>query len=231
MQKLYDKLKKYNIKDSILFEEKDRQFIALKNLEKNMENKNSYLALIISNSLICYQLSWKGELYWEEFSQYFSSKSQLFSWQENNSKQIIEELWNFISNSKNNRRFTSMKHKRLEKLLPFLDDFIKKPEYFYENMEILLEKLAETMNQKKDAKTIVFAIKMFWYAARNIYGFREFPKTIFIPIDSRLISIFNKYKENYNDIKKFYLELSEKLKIPLLHLDWIVWTKYEDLLS
>jgi N-glycosylase/DNA lyase len=57
MQKLYNKLKNYNIEDSIRIEETDRQFIAIKNLIKNKQTKELYLGLIIANSLICYQLS------------------------------------------------------------------------------------------------------------------------------------------------------------------------------
>jgi N-glycosylase/DNA lyase len=58
METLYDKLKKYSLKDSIFFEEEDRQFLALKKLYKNKKmDDNNYLFLIILNSLICYQLS------------------------------------------------------------------------------------------------------------------------------------------------------------------------------
>jgi N-glycosylase/DNA lyase len=57
MQELYDKLKNYSLDDVLKLEETDRQFIALKSLEKNIENKDLYLSLIILNSIICYQLS------------------------------------------------------------------------------------------------------------------------------------------------------------------------------
>jgi DNA-(apurinic or apyrimidinic site) lyase len=36
-------------------------------------------------------------------------------------------------------------------------------DYYLENLVILRDELAKTMNQKKDAKTIVFAIKMIMY--------------------------------------------------------------------
>ena len=69
MQKLYNKLKKYTLTDAVYFEKQDRQFLALKKLYENKKMNNSnYLFLIIINSLICYQLSWKWENYWEEFS-------------------------------------------------------------------------------------------------------------------------------------------------------------------
>jgi N-glycosylase/DNA lyase len=57
MEDLYNKLKKYTLKDAIKLEEKDRQFVAIKALEQKIDNKELYLALIVSNSIICYQLS------------------------------------------------------------------------------------------------------------------------------------------------------------------------------
>jgi len=223
MKNLYNKLKKYTLKNAIKIEEQDRQFIALKVLQHNINNKELYLALIVSNSIICYQLSWKWENYWEEFSEYFSK-------QEITKNNLIDELWIFIANSKNNKRFVSMKQKRLEKLRPFLDEFLWNSEYFYKNMTELRDKLAKTMKQKIEAKTIVFAVKMFGYWARNIYEFTPYPENIFIPIDSRLIGLFEKYKQDYDNINKFYLDLANKLNIPILHLDWIVWTLYDELI-
>ena len=79
---LYEKLKNYDLKDAISFEEQDPQFKALNQfwnqLEKLSWEKEKkvyfYLSLILWNSLVCYQLSWKWEDYWEEFSTYFSDK-------------------------------------------------------------------------------------------------------------------------------------------------------------
>lgn len=225
MQKLYNKLSKYTLKDAIGLEKADRQFIALKNLEQHISDKNLYLALIISNSIICYQLSGKWEDYWEEFSKYFS-KIKITP------LNLIDELKKFIAFSKNNKRFVDTKHKRLEKIRSFIEnDFQDKSFYYYENMIELRDILSKTMKQKIDAKTIVFAIKMFSYWARCIYSFIEFPKEIFIPIDSRLENLFDKYREDYSDIKLFYSDLAEKLNIPILHLDWIVWTLYDELIK
>jgi N-glycosylase/DNA lyase len=57
MEKLYNKLKEYSISDAIKIEESDRQYIALKKLLKNIQNKEIYLSLILANAIICYQLS------------------------------------------------------------------------------------------------------------------------------------------------------------------------------
>jgi N-glycosylase/DNA lyase len=57
MNKLYEILKKYTTKDAINFENKDRQFIAIKKLIEKHENKEDYLMLIMANAIVCYQLS------------------------------------------------------------------------------------------------------------------------------------------------------------------------------
>ena len=141
MQNLYKKLKDYNIEDAVKIEETDRQFIALKKLINNKENKELFLVLIIANSLICYQLSWKGEDYWEELCEYFWNK-QL---DKNN---LINEFIIFLKQSKNNKRFINIKIKRLEKLKSFLGDFEWKWEYYYNNMKKLRDDLSIIMNQK-----------------------------------------------------------------------------------
>jgi len=224
MQKLLTKLQKYTLNDVIKLEETDRQFLALKKLIGANKNKEETLALVISNSIICYQLSGTWENYWEEFSSYFLNRKITFN-------NIIWELSIFIKQSKNNKRFVDTKINRLKKLDFFLKDFSWKWEYFYSHMLELRNILANIMNQKNDAKTITFAVKMFWYIARNIYVFVPYPNEIFIPIDSRLTNLFEKYKEDYTDINKFYLDLSIILNIALLHLDAIVWINYEELMS
>ncbi len=224
MEILYEKIKDYNLADILKIEESDRQFIALQKLSKCFSDYDLYLALIISNSIICYQLSGKWEDYWEEFSNYFCEK-------EINYSNLIDELINFISNSKNNKRLLNIKIKRVEKLRDFVLGFHWKWEYYYKNMLNLRDDLAKIMNQKKDAKTITFTIKMFGYWARNIYDFVEYPYSISIPIDSRLISIFDKYKWEYRDINLFYSALSNRLWISQLHFDALVWVNYQKLIN
>jgi len=225
MKELYNKLKKYSVSDSIKIEESDRQYIALKKLADNIDDKEFYLWLILANSIICYQLSWKWEDYWEEFSDYFIVNSVT-------KESLSKELWNFIKQSKNNKRFIDTKIKRLIKVEAFLDIFLWNEELYYNDMEKLRFDLAKTMKQKKDAKTIVFAVKMFSYWARNIYNkLNYFPKSINVPVDSRLIALYDKYKWEYEDIDLFYSDLSEKLDIPELHLDAIVWVNYDSLIK
>jgi DNA-(apurinic or apyrimidinic site) lyase len=69
----------------------------------------------------------------------------------------------FIKQSKNNKRFIDTKVKRLYKLKDFIDLYIVNQEKYYSNMLHLRDDLAKVMKQNKDAKTIVFAVKMFSY--------------------------------------------------------------------
>ncbi|MFZ5341292.1 MAG: N-glycosylase/DNA lyase [Patescibacteria group bacterium] len=65
---------------------------------------------------------------------------------------------------------------------------------YYENMSELNKDLARIFSQKLDAKTITFAVKMFGYASRIVHkNIIFYPSNITIPIDSRLIKIYEKY--------------------------------------
>lgn len=220
MDKIYEKLKEYNLSSAIEFESNDRQFIALEYLWNNLDIKDIYiyLSFIITNSIICYQLSWKWEDYWEEFS---LSLLEYINWWWDN---ILTFFIKFLPNSKNNKRFINIKMKRIEKIKFFLKSFKNRELFYYENLNILLLELSIVMNQKKTAKTIVFAVKMFSYWARACFWkLIYFPEDISIPIDSRLIKIYERYSSWNLEIEEFYEKLSEKLKIPQLHLDGIIW--------
>jgi DNA-(apurinic or apyrimidinic site) lyase len=63
-----------------------------------------------------------------------------------------------------------LKLKRLQKFEKFRTyklNSLKKPNNFiqtyYKNLNILLEEISLTLNNKKNTKTVVFAIKMFGY--------------------------------------------------------------------
>lgn len=219
---LYDKIRHLTLEDSINIEESDRQFKALKKLHKKIDNKY-YLQLIIANSLICYQLSWKWEDYWEEFSEYFSSKNF------ENLEDLIESIKEFLPKSKNNKRFVRIKSKRLDKSLNILRELLWKEAFYYKNMLTLRDLIAKNMNQQKDAKTVVFAIKMFSYWARNIFWRELYPKEIKIPIDSRLIRLHEIYWKW--EVMSFYDDVSARTWLPPLHLDPIIWINYDKLIN
>lgn len=223
---LYDKIKHFTIEDAVKIEESDRQFKALKNLYENIKDKHFFLPLIIANSLVCYQLSSTWEEYWEEFAKKWSNKEF------KSSNDTIEFLKDFLPNSKWNKRLLAVKLKRLDKIAWFLHILEKKDLYYYNNMAKLRDELSQIMNQKKDAKTIVFAVKMFSYWARvRFEQVINFPFEIEIPIDSRIIKLYEVYREDSIKIWDFYKELSQRTNIPPLHLDAILWVNYNKLIN
>lgn len=92
-------------------------------------------------------------------------------------------------------------------------------------MSLLRDDLSTSMKQPKNAKTIVFAIKIFGYAARIHFGeFITFPTEIPIPIDSRLKRIYRELNPDPNKtIESFYAQISDQLGLAPLHLDVILW--------
>jgi len=222
MEKLYQILKDTTLKDAIEAEHWDRVFIALQDMYKNLDNKDFFIPLIIANALICYQLSSSWEEYWEEFA-HEASKYRL-----EKVSDIFLFLIDFLPASQGNKRLVPTKIQRLKKLKNFLDEFFYKQKFYYNHMEKLQQDLAREMQQIQTAKTIVFAVKMQWYGARiRFWEIKTFPKKICIPIDSRLQNIYKKYKWKHTLATEFYMELSEKLDIPPLHLDAVLWCNYD----
>ncbi len=221
---LYSKIKSFSKEDIVVLEQKDRQFRAIKKLYENkLFSDEIYLFLVLVNALICYQLSGKGEEYWEEFSDYIMSKESI------NFSNLESFFVEFLNNCKNNKRLVNIKLKRVKKICKFYKDFSKKTDFYYKNMKSLNIDLARVMKQDENAKTIVFAVKMSSYAGRNVFGYIEyFPNDVVIPIDSRLKKIYRRVKGgdvNYNkkDIEEYYKKLSVRANIPPLHLDTLLW--------
>ena len=204
LQELKDIVNSFNEDEISYLEEKDKQFLALKNLYENLKDDVLFFKLVIINALMSYQLQMKGEDYWEIFSKFFSKNKD------------ISFFESFIKTY--NKRFLNAKLKRLKKVINCVEKlfFSYSPKNLGENLEKLINFLSLCLNQDKRAKTIVFAAKMFMYAYKIVY--KKYPKNIeniFIPLDSRLKKI-DSNKENWENFLK---EVSH----PPLRLDVILW--------
>ena len=225
-------LKNYDINKAMSFESNyDLQFIALqKSWEKiskkfwaKANNKDFFCFFVLENALISYQLSGTWENRWNEFGQFLSENFEKMKNNDKNffcMKKLLEE-WT------NNKRIKNIKLKRISK---FLDNFENIHIYQnYKDMKVANHLFAKKMNQSSNAKTIVFGIKMFWYACRIV--FKEnlpFPYDISIPVDSRIKRIYlNIYDQESKpkEIISYFDKLSRKVKIPSLHIDSILWIK------
>jgi len=194
----------------------DLQFDALKNLREGLGDDETFLKLVIANSIVSYQLSGKGEDWWWEFSRWFSEGLR--------GRSIVGAYARFLPNSRTNRRLTAGKLRRLERIEPLLEgltiEYLKA--YYFGGMVKLREDLAGALGSSKSAKTIVFAVKMFGYAGRIAFGeFVPYPMRIEIPADAR-INAYTKHLTSEPPVS-FWNRIAEKTEIPPLHIDSILW--------
>ena len=204
LKKLWDILKNFTQKDIEKLEKLDRQYKALKKLYENLKDEKLFFKLVLINALMSYQLQMKGEDYWEVFSKFFSEN------------QTIDAFERFIAFY--NKRFLSAKIKRLKKVIFCVEKLFNfySIKHFEENLYLLVKKLSTCLSQKEDAKTIVFAAKMFMYAYKIVYNKK--PKeleNIFIPLDIRL----SKISKN----KNFWLNLFKNINFSPIELDVLLW--------
>lgn len=199
---LVDILSKFSIEEILYFEENyDLQYKYLKFLYKNIKNQDLFLKLIVINSLLAFQLSYKGEKFWKIFSIYFSKHND----------DIYNNFLSFIDLY--NRRYKETKIKRLNRIYNWIKDkdlLVYKDDLVKFNSEI-----AKVMGQNIYDKTIVFSTKIYGYGLR-IIGYKIiFPFEIFIPIDNRIGKI--------SKDKNYWIKLSKEINIPLLHIDSLIW--------
>jgi len=209
---LVDVIKELDIDGARYVEEHvDPQFQALLYLYENIINKKLFVPLVVANALVSYQLSGKGEDWWWEFARWFS---------ENPVDSIYGAYKVFLPESKTNRRITNVKLRRLDRVEQFLQSM--DTDEYYADMMALQQNLAKALSTQKNAKTIVFSVKMFGYAMRIATGeFRPYPMEIPIPVDSRIQKITDKL--GADDPITFWQGLAEKTGVPPLHIDSILW--------
>ena len=189
----------------------DPQFQALLHLYEHMGNKERFAPLVIANALVSYQLSGRGEDWWWEFARYFS---------ENPVVDFAGAYKVFLPQSRTNRRLVDVKVRRLRRAEAFLQNM--RPEEYYGNMIALQTDLARILGTKKNAKTIVFAVKMFGYAMRIATGeFRPYPMEVPIPVDSRIRKLTERLDKD--NPARFWQDVAEQTRVPPLHIDSILW--------
>ncbi len=235
-------ISQYDINQILKLESQDPQFCALSSARQQIKVLQqddkillaNFLFLVIQNALVSYQLSGRWENRREEFghnlSNYFKTSQNL------NIETNLAFRTKILKNCKNNCRLNKMKLDRIKKTLKFfgtLNDY-QTLKNFYNDMAGLNDFLAQMMKQRKDAKTIVFAVKMFGYWSRIVFGNTiTYPFDISIPIDARIIKIYEKntweISSSHRQIKEFFDNLSMTYKIPPLHLDTVLRLKYWNL--
>jgi len=232
MIQLKNFLNKYNVQKAKELQHLDPQFLALQDCRNNVKNKdrNLFSFLIIQCALVSYQIAWTGELWRTEFWEKIKNNREILLDMRTNNQSNTERRFKFLKSSKNNKRIYNIKKNRIEKINQLLNsekNFLQ----YHDKLEQLNEILAKAMNTNTYSKTIVFSIKMFWYAYTIItWKDINYPMSINIPIDSRIKKIYtlntNKPSSDILQISKYFENLSKEFNISPLDLDTILRLDY-----
>jgi len=136
---------------------------------------------------------------------------------------VHETLARYLPRSRNNRRLTEQKARRLAKAAPFLLSLDTEAVHrYHRDMTSLARDLARALDTDPGSKTVVFAVKTFGYAAREITGeFVPYPFEVPIPVDSRITRITRGITDE--DPVTFWDRVARRAELPPLHLDTVLW--------
>ncbi len=208
MDELTKSIKEIGVSGARWIEENvDEQYRALGYLWRHLEDAERFLKLVVTNSLVSYQLSGKGEDWWWEFAEWFT---------ENPGGEYDE----FLASSRFNKRLLPVKLRRSRRFLEAVKNVHLLP--YYTRMVELWKFIANIMGSPPTSKTIVFAVKMYGYAARIATGnFIPYPSEIPIPVDSRIKKLTERL--GGKDPIAFWREVAKRSGVPPLHIDSILW--------
>jgi DNA-(apurinic or apyrimidinic site) lyase len=215
----------------LAIEESDPQYRALEYLVRRLGDCGSAFLLVVLNSLSAYQLSSTGEDYWWEFARYPFSPGD--------PGRLVEDFISFLRGSRGN---VAARDKKIERVMRIASNQAHIEIYadygkMVEDLEVLREILKRSLKKEGSEKTIVFAIKMFYYVAR-ICGYKpRIPMSIEIPIDRRIAAItytseiadttgsdpVGEIMRNYREAQKAWSTISRIAGIPPINLDSILW--------
>ncbi len=223
--------------------EMDPQYKALRKIYLSTRDKGLSVIITIANSLISYQLSGKGEDYWNEVGNFFA-KTEISDY-----NRLYDLFTDFlIKHTKYNRIQIRNKLRRLRIFLTsrIIDMLYTSPCLYSIDQYMLLKMLSVIMKQPMYAKTIVFSIKMYYYGAHIMCENTVPDPRIPMPIDRRvayisftsglietsdkirledLRNLVHKFMQSRyrHDIIEAWFILSKYSGIPCILLDTIVW--------
>jgi DNA-(apurinic or apyrimidinic site) lyase len=170
-------LRGLSIGDVLAFEESDPQFLVVKELCNALGDPGLVSVLVAMNSIVSYMLTGRGERHWSYFSSYFSR---------NKPNDVCSDFKRYVMNSPYLARGRGAKVSRVErfcranlhvKLNGLMD--------LGEAWRLLANGLGSPMN----SKTIVFAVKMLYYAHRACGVNSKPPVDLPIPVDYRIATL------------------------------------------
>ena len=238
VETLSELIGKLGLETIYFIEEKDKQLEAMRQLYAGTGHVGYVCLLAVSNALISYRLSVKGEEYWLTFSKELSKTKPSLN-------NALENIVRFLRKHRLNVVNLSQKTNRLKKLYStnVVHVIFNNPEIYAKNIVSLWKDIGRVLHANPRSKTIVFSIKMFYYAYYASTGSRiKLPMEIPLPVDFRIstitltsglmrfrqpITLADKVKlllSRYSDVvREIWSKISIKSNIPPLNLDALIW--------
>ncbi|MGC9121843.1 MAG: N-glycosylase/DNA lyase [Thermogladius sp.] len=156
------------------FERADPQFSAVRQVVERLGCGKSAV-LVVANSLVSYQLSTTGEVYWTEFAK----------WVVSSAGGLYEVHRGFLESTRFNRARLLDKLDRLSRFYAsrLAAELEADPLRYCGNLQGLVEELARTMGGSPEDKTIAFAGKMLRYVCLACGS--ETKGDVAVPVDRR----------------------------------------------
>ena len=229
--RLSQAIKDLGLEPILKMEEDDPQYLSIAKLRESIGPGNA-LVLSMLTALVSYRLTMKGERWWACFSEYFSSK--IFE----KPSDILENLLKFLDRCEGARVQRDAKRRRISKVWKgcqsFIKEFLAKPELFIKRYKDFLYCESRSLNQRPNMKTLVFSIKMGYYALRPEILSRKSRIEVDIPVDTRVACItyssgiieaesFRSILKKPDDAINAWREISHNSGIPLINLDALLW--------
>lgn len=213
-------------------EESDPQYVAVRGAAEAL-GKGAAMVVVILVSVSTYRLAMRAEEYWMCFSNY-ARRVRVASVAD-----AVAVAEGFLKSCPGARVQLEAKLRRVRRAAAAAGDLLKRllsnPEGLVESYEALVQRLARGLGQKPNAKTIVFSVKMAYYAYREPGSTRPVPITVPIPVDVRVAcSTYSSgivEAPGYREIVKTpepaqeaWSRVSRISGIPEIHLDALAWT-------
>ena len=219
----------------VLEEEFDPQFKALKKLSATVgRNWASVYALLVS--LVSYKLTMKGEEWWDCLASMISRRRSLIP--PTRLDDVLQDVLWFLDNCRGSIIARDAKRRRVQTVFKnakhLLSMLASRPDIIYESAEDIIKSLSRALNVEPWRKTVVFTVKMVYYAVREPGDQRLLNIDIPIPVDVRVAcasySSMVVEAPNYMEItrnprpaQEAWSIISKKTGIPTINLDTILW--------
>ncbi|MEB3774618.1 MAG: N-glycosylase/DNA lyase [Desulfurococcales archaeon] len=214
----------------------DPQYRYLKRLAE-IAGVEAGVVYALLNAVVSYRLAMKGEDWWECFSSAISSKIRVRG-KPSSVKEVVEDVIWFLNTCPGASVRRDAKIKRIRTIYRharrLLEKLFEDPELVVRDPDYVIEKLARALQVESWRKTIVFSVKMAYYAFGGPEKGLYMKSTIPIPVDIRVSCV--SYSSGVvkarspEEVLRYPRTAQEAWGIvsrisgvPPLHLDSVIW--------